>query len=86
MAFTQIMAIWTPGITLQDHLNRKPHIIMCIVSLAILIFPIFVKVDEAVTVKFNKLVDTFKLKEDEEDKGKDIEDRMHIMLGRILSS
>ena len=22
MAFTQIMAIWTPGITLQDHLNE----------------------------------------------------------------
>ena len=46
----------------------------------------FVKVDEAVTVKFNKLVDNFKLKEDEADKGKDIEDRMHIMLGRTLSS
>ncbi len=23
MTFTQIMAIWTPGITLQDHLNQS---------------------------------------------------------------
>ena len=27
MAFTQIMAIWTPAITLKDHLNSMPNLV-----------------------------------------------------------
>ncbi len=44
------------------------------------------QVDDAVTVKFNKLLDTFKLQEDEADKAKDIEERMENLLSKSLFS